>query len=224
MSLQPADAQPGWTVHDDSISSLLLALWRQHPDGDGKILGCHSGDGTWSLPFWWVPPGDESPSDAEFEEAAKATVVAEFSAPGLGVFPGGLEDPAYPEASGAVGMPVWLWADNPGPGVAATLVKNAELRGYPIRIEVSLSKIVYDIGNGDTVTCGLGTEPVNVRAPRPSPNCPYSYMEKGRYTVRADTVVNIEWSSTGGRGGVFPFTVTRSGVYNVAEIQVLVYG
>jgi hypothetical protein len=200
----------------DEFLARLQALWAQH-DGEGVIMSCLQ-LGALSRLFWWAP--DDEPSDAEFEDAAKAAVIAHFSAPVLGVFPGGLRDPAYPEASGAVGLPVWLWADDPGPGVASTLVKNAKLRGNDIRIEVSLSKIVYDIGNGDTVTCGLGTEPVGVhKASQKSPTCGYSYMEAGAYTVTADTVFNIDWSA-GGRGGVAPFTLTRSGVYDVGEIQV----
>jgi hypothetical protein len=212
----PAMMQPGFLVYIGYIRD----LWSLHPDGDGVILGCKFSDGGWPLPFWWGPSGDPVPSGPEFEAAVEASIIVDLRAPGLGVFPGGLEDPAYPDASGAVGMPVWLWADDPGPGVASKLVKNTELRGHNIRIKVSLSKVVYDMGNGDTVTCGLGTEPFRVRAPRPSPTCPYSYMEKGRYTVSADTVFNVEWSS-GSRQGVFPFTLTRSGVYNVAEIQVV---
>jgi hypothetical protein len=219
VSYGPGDVMPRWLIAD---INLLESLWSLHPDGEGAILGCRIGIGNWSLPHWWVPSVDTPPSDSEFEDAAKASITVDLVAPGLGVFPGGLEDPAYPDASGAVGAPVWLWADNPGPGVASKLVKNAELRGHPIRLEVSLSKVVYDMGNGDTVTCGLGTEPIRVRAPRPSPTCRYSYMEKGRYTVSADTVFMVEWSSTWGRQGVFPFTLTRSGVYNVAEIQVLI--
>jgi hypothetical protein len=204
-----------WTYH--------VAFHRDDPDAVGVALACLEPLSDYkaiSLPFWWAPSGDPAPSGPEFEAAATASIAFDLTAPGLGVFPGGLEDPAYPEASGAVGMPVWLWAEDPGPGVGSKLVKSAELRGYPISIEVSLSKIVYDMGNGDTVTCGLGTEPVAVHKPRQSPTCPYSYMEKGRYTVSADTVFEIEWSSTGGRQGVFPFTLTRSGVYNVGEIQV----
>jgi hypothetical protein len=220
ISSGPDDARRSWHVKPDPTST-IVNIWSNHPDGDGVILACEDAHGVVKLPFWWEPSDDPPPSGPEFEAAAKASVTAELTAPGLGVFPGGLRDPAYPEASGAVGMPVWLWADDPGPGVSSTLVRNTKLRDYDMRIEVSLSKVVYDMGDGGTVTCGLGMEPVGVHAPRPSPTCGYKYLEKGQYTVTAATEFKVEWSSKAGRHGVFPFTLTRSGVYDVGEIQVV---
>jgi hypothetical protein len=220
VSREPDDVRGNWYMYPDPWS-MIMGVWSNHPDGDGVVMSCQHADGRWKLPFWWAPSDDSPPSGPEFEAAVTASVVANVMAPGLGVFPGGLEDPAYPDASGAVGMPVWLWADDPGPGVASKLTKSADLRGHPIRIEVSLAKVTYDMGDGGTVVCGLGTEPVRVHAPRPSPNCGYSYMEMGRYTVSAETQFKVEWSSTGGRHGIFPFTLTRSGVYVVGEIQVV---
>jgi hypothetical protein len=211
----PHELPSTWPIATDEALLQLLSVWTSHPDGDGVIMSCRADDGLLLL-WWWAPSGDPPPSGLEFEQAAKASAAAGLAAPGLGVSPGGLEDPARPGASGVVGAPVWLWADDPGPGVRSTLVKNVDVRRQHVRVEATLSEVVYDMGDGRTVACGPGTEPAGATA-GPSPDCGHAYTEPGRYAVTADTVFRVEWWAKGGRHGVFPLTLTRSGVYVVAE-------
>ncbi|MDR1264017.1 MAG: hypothetical protein LBK42_00215, partial [Propionibacteriaceae bacterium] len=86
----------------------------------------------------------------------------------------------------------------------------------------TLVKTIWDTGDGNTVTCDLGVEPVNVRKVKPPPTgCGHTYLERGDYTITATTHVQVQWSGAG-RSGTIPLTVSRSAVYHVGEIQVVI--
>jgi len=146
-----------------------------------------------------------------------------ITAPGIGVYPGWI-DGTDPEAPGIIYWPTWLWADNPGEGIAQPLTQTTTVKGYTLRATARLTDIVYDTGDGKKVTCGLGARPTgrNLTEPaNPPPRCGHTYTDRGHYTITATTHVTVDWSGAG-RAGTIPITVSRSGRYDVAEVQVLI--
>jgi hypothetical protein len=123
----------------------------------------------------------------------------------------------------AVGYPLWIWAEgdlDPAP-VSQTVA------GLSVSLDASLAKIVYDLGDGTTITCGPGTPWRKGRVPAgtPSPDCGHTYakpsLPKGRYTITATTHWSVAWTA-GGQSGTIPFTQTTTTTLPVGEVQTLV--
>jgi len=195
-------------------------VWDAYAQGrtGGVLVRCP--DTGW---IYWRESADPPPSIAELAAAVRLHVEGQITAPGIGIFPGGI-DGTDPTISGLVGWPAWFWADNPGPGVDAPWTIEDTIRGYTLRAVARLDKIDYDTGDGNHITCGLGAEPAgpNRHYPAtPPPKCSWTYEKRGHYTITATTHVTVDWSGAG-RAGTIPITVDRSGRYEVAEVQVLI--
>ncbi|HEX8508188.1 MAG TPA: hypothetical protein VF635_01635, partial [Propionibacteriaceae bacterium] len=123
----------------------------------------------------------------------------------------------------AVGYPLWLWSEgntNPAP-------VSDSAGGLFVSLDADVSKIVYDMGDGTTVTCtGVGTKwGPWVTAGQASPDCGHVYekpsLPKGSYTVTATTHWSVAWTVTG-QTGVIPFIQSAQTTIPVGELQVLV--
>jgi hypothetical protein len=168
----------------------------------------------------WAPDPDPAPTTQELEDAARWLLEGLITAPEIGVWPGDLKN-NDPDAKGAVGMPAWYWSRDPGPGIGQPDVKTTTVKGYTVRATATLVKTVWDTGDGHTVTCQLGSAPVNIHTVQHSPShCDHVYTDRGDYTITATTHVQIHWAGAGQSGDI-PVTVSRSGVYHVGEIQVV---
>jgi hypothetical protein len=123
----------------------------------------------------------------------------------------------------AVGYPLWIWAEgdlDPAP-VSRTVA------GLSVSLDASLAKIVYDLGDGTTITCDAGTpwRKGRVAAGAPSPDCGHTYTEPslpgGDYTITATTYWSVAWTA-GGQSGTIPFTQSSTTTLPVGEVQTLV--
>ena len=123
----------------------------------------------------------------------------------------------------AVGYPLWLWGEgdlDPGP------VSDA-VAGLSVRLDPQLNKIVFSMGDGESVTCrNAGT--AWTRAVEPgaeSPTCGYRYQKpslpKGNYTVTAHTHWAVNWSINGVTGSI-PMVQEAATELPVGELQALV--
>ena len=123
----------------------------------------------------------------------------------------------------AVGYPLWIWAEgNLDPAPVSRSVS-----GLSVSLDAELAKIVYDLGDGTTITCGRGTpwRKGGVPAGTPSPDCGHTYtrpsLPKGSFTITATTHWSVAWTA-GGQSGTIPFTQTSTTALPVGEIQTLV--
>jgi hypothetical protein len=189
---------------------------------DGVMLRCvwPGLSGFMTLNPWWSETEDKPPSLEELSDAAYLLVKGSITAPDVGVFPGGLAD-GHPQASGLVGVPTWFWAENPGPGVGSPDTKTTMVDIHVLRATASFLRTVYDTGDGHTVTCGLGSAPVNIHRPTKSySGCDHTYMERGTYTITATTYVEVTWKGAG-KSGRMELSVDRTGEYRMGENQVV---
>ena len=187
----------------------------------GVIIQCLTPGGHYT--YYWRESAAPPPTAAQLEEAARLLLEGVVESPGIGVYPGFI-DGTDPEATGIVGWPTWLWADNPGPAVGQPETKETSVGGYTLRATARLVDIVYDTGDGHQVTCGLGAAPTGVDLTDPAdppPACGWTYTQRGHYTITATTHVVVDWAGAG-KAGQIPIEVTASGRYDVAEIQVLI--
>ena len=121
-------------------------------------------------------------------------------------------------AMGIVGIPTWLWVDNPG----RVTWGPATISAGGVSLTAKVEKVTWDMGNGDQVRCtGKGTPWAKGMGADPSPTCGYTYREQGEYTVTATAHWVARWSGYG-RSGAIPLNLSQERALEVGEIQVIV--
>jgi hypothetical protein len=97
-----------------------------------------------------------------------------------------------------VGVATWLWID---PGAWKTLAATATIGTVTTTATATPSKVVWDLGDGNQVTCdGPGT-PYSPSAPDATTDCSYTWPQTGSYTVTATVYWSVTWTATGAPGG-----------------------
>ncbi|MGW2291884.1 ATP/GTP-binding protein [Streptomyces phaeochromogenes] len=133
-----------------------------------------------------------------------------------------------PGGKGVVGMPVWMWttesAETYGPNSAS-----ASAGGITVTATAKVKRIVWDMGDGTTVTCTTAGTPYKAEfGKKDSPDCgtrysdPSSTQPGGRYHVSATSTWQVDWQVNGG-GETGQLAATRNNAVdiNIAEVQVL---
>ncbi len=137
----------------------------------------------------------------------------------MGIFPKSVADD--PDSLGYVGWNTWMWADSPSDQTWGPITASASAGGYTVTATAEVDRVVWDMGNGDTVSCGKGT-PWRPRFTNnePSPDCGYVYEQPGRYTITATSYWSVNWSGIG-ETGVIPLELSDTRELVVAEVQVV---
>lgn len=137
----------------------------------------------------------------------------------MGIFPKSVADD--PDSLGYVGWNTWMWADSPSETTWGPITASASAGGYTVTATAEVDRVVWDMGNGDTVACGRGT-PWRSRYTNnePSPDCGYVYEQPGRYTITATSYWSVRWSGIG-ETGVIPLELSDTRDLVVAEVQVV---
>ncbi|WP_327714027.1 ATP/GTP-binding protein [Streptomyces sp. NBC_00490] len=140
-------------------------------------------------------------------------------------------DVASPRAAGkyTVGVPVWMWVNQSattyGPNSAS-----ATAGGVTVTATARVSKIVWQMGDGATVTCtGPGTAYQASDGMAKSPTCGHVYSTTsahepgGKFALSATSTWTINWQITGGGGGTGQLIEKRQSQIPVAigELQVV---
>lgn len=131
-----------------------------------------------------------------------------------------------PGGKGVVGMPVYLWtetgAETYGPNTAT-----ATAGAVTVTATAKVSKIVWKLGDGSTVTCtSAGTPYKAAYGKKPSPDCGYRYSQpsstksSGKFHVTATSTWTIDWAG-GGQTGQLTEIRNSAVDITVAEVQVL---
>ncbi len=198
--------------------------WEGHyPDGSVWSASCvdiiPGSDGGWT----WLPSppsgyGDTGVTAAQLAQRAVNSMRLTGPAIGLSIESGD---------TGLVGVPLWLWTQvTPttwGPNSAT-----ASVPGMSVTARAQATRIVWDMGDGHSVTCeGPGTEwtPGAVE----SPTCDHTYEMSSAgqpgdaYEVTATATWAVTWSG-GGTSGSLTVTRTSTTSVRIGELQVLVTG
>lgn len=140
--------------------------------------------------------------------------------PGIGMNP-------PPDRDQFVGLPVWLWLDRGGWQPASA---TASAAGVTVTVTAVPERVSWDMGNGDTVTCGPGT-PYDPRRPehQQSTDCSYTYRRSSasqpgeRYQVTVTATWHATWTVSGAPGGGDLGVIRRSASseVRVAEAQAI---
>jgi hypothetical protein len=185
---------------------------------DMYFYGCSDGDFNNPDGFIAVPAG-QAPQQVNPQELAQRAV---DSMTLLG------PDIASPRAAGkyTVGVPMWMWVNQSattyGPNTAS-----ASAGGVTVTASAKVSKIVWQMGDGASVTCnGPGTPYQASEGMAQSPTCGHMYSktsagaQRGKYPVTATSTWTIDWQGGGAAGQLTEIRQTDVQVA-IGEVQVV---
>jgi hypothetical protein len=121
-----------------------------------------------------------------------------------------------------VSVATWLWLNA---GTWQTLTATANAGTVTATATATPSKVVWAMGDGESVTCdGPGT-PYSASDLNATTDCSYTWPQAGSYTVTATVYWSVTWTATGAAGGgnlglqagpgaEVPVTVTESQAIN----------
>jgi hypothetical protein len=208
--LRLADPQP---------SPEQLDPWGQavgvHPGEKAFVcFGGPSGNASTAVqPVIWLPVRPAIDPDAL---ARQAISQMNLSAITVGIVP----DP-LPGRIGIIGMPTWLWAEAPSENTTGPISRSASSAGNSVTATATVTRIVWDMGDGHSVTCtGPGTKYEDRFGKTPSPTCGYTYTRQGIYTVTATSYWEVAWNGMG-QSGTIPLNFSSSVSITMGEIQVV---
>lgn len=133
--------------------------------------------------------------------------------------------------AGLVGLPVWMWVDGPTDVTFGPITASASEGSVSVSATASVSSIVWNMGDGTTVTCSgskaKGTPYTDGFGKQPSPTCGHRYEKMsssqpdGAYQVTASSHWVVEWAG-GGQSGTIEFDLTTDPLpIRIGEAQVL---
>lgn len=132
-----------------------------------------------------------------------------------------------PDSIGLVGLPVWMWVDQPAPTTWGPLTGSASDGATTVTATARVATIDWNMGDGSVVTCTTpGTPYTDAYDDAMSPDCGHRYTrtsvnEPGQaYLITATSEWEITWTG-GGQTGVIPLTLTTNAPIRVGELQVL---
>ncbi|WP_146930388.1 hypothetical protein [Cellulomonas xylanilytica] len=196
------------------------AVW----DGrtDGVVYRCtlpNPGTSSWWTVTVWLPTAQPGPAPRELAEQAIAEM--QFRAGQIGMSPA-------VDAPSVVGLPTWLWIADPDEHTVGPITRSATAGAVTVTATGSLEKVVWDMGDGDPVTCdGPGTVYDPAVGGEGSPTCGFTYGRSSAnqpglaYPVTATSHWVVEWAG-GGQAGTIRLHLTSTAEVRVAEIQTLV--
>ncbi|WP_052441214.1 hypothetical protein [Streptacidiphilus anmyonensis] len=191
--------------------------WQGHQPGDGAVFaaecplttgkGLPGGGPTW---FQNPPPGYGGGVDVQ-ALAQQAVSKMGLKGPAIGVAP-------PPGSQGVIGLPVWLW-DKVSPTTWGPNSASASAGAVTVTATGSVTQIVWDMGDGQSVTCTGPGEAYQASFGNAQPPCGHTYttvsasQPGGRYAINATATWVVNWQATTGQAG--QITVTRKSASSV---------
>lgn len=187
--------------------------WEGHTDG--VIYSCADANNRLNLyTFWAATP----PVRIDAEDLARQVrSTMQFTPVRIGIVP----EPG-PDSMGLVGLPTWLWVQNPGATTLGPQTRSLSSGGVTVTLTAKVKSTRWEMGDGGVVTCTTSGTPYEERfGMSPSPTCGYQYMRQGNFTVNALTNWEAMWRASTGEQGVFTWQVGSSTSISMGEAQVI---
>ena len=196
-------------------------VWEGH-FGTGAVFDCMAQSGNFRSGQLWLPGTPATTISPQ--EAAQAVVRRmDLRAADIGIVP---QD--RPGSIGAVGAPVFMWT-TPGPKTFGPQVLTASQGGVSITAAAKVDRIVWDMGDGTSVTCRTpGTVYQDSYGFGDSPDCGHRYTRtsagkpNNAYPISATSYWVVNWMGPGGSAGQITLDLIARTNIVVGELQALV--
>ncbi|MGI5189368.1 hypothetical protein ACQEVI_14610 [Promicromonospora sp. CA-289599] len=206
----PAKTNPLWRGHDDGVIMTCIL----------RIPACDQSAGIHLPPEdcvlrWWAPVPEGS---INVEQVARDA----FARANPTEIPIGIVPENEPGRVGLVGMPVWMWVQDPGERTIGPLTATADAGSATVTSTGRVADIDWDMGDGTTITCqGAGTVYQDSFGVKDSPDCGHRYTKQGDpYTVTATSHWVVNWHGAG-QSGTFTLDLTNETQIVVGEAHVI---
>jgi len=231
----PCHGDLGWWSNSSQCYQRLSDAQRPAPQGEDPAVGawydCNKTltlcdlvtacNGPFTFSEWLrnPPPG----VDALTPGQAARSLIESFQLEGITV--GFAPDPTVAGSKSYVGVPIWMWAENPTPLSYGPYVQSTTLGGVTITATAQVTSIVWNMGDGTSVACAnAGTPFVVAYGAVDSPTCGHRYARTsgtqpgGTFPITATSQWQVSWEG-GGESGTIPLTTTATSAVRINEIQ-----
>lgn len=213
LSPQPEEGSAVWQHFEE--------MFDRGPD-TGAVYPCFDAAGEQvSLVYSPDAPAAGPPPPTPGEVARRAVAQMNLQAVQIGIAP-------QPPATAVAGVPVWFWVDDPGATTFGPATESATVRGVTVTATARVDKVHWNLGDGTTISCGVGTPYTPEYGGDPSPDCGHTFTREsgfepdGAYAVTATTTWVVEWAGAGQSGTITLDPLVAQTSIVVAEGQVLV--
>jgi len=97
-----------------------------------------------------------------------------------------------------VGVATWLWVDS---ATWRTLSASATAGPVTTTAVAAPTRVVWDMGDGSTVTCDGPGAPYDPATPNATTDCSYTWPAPGTFRVTATVYWSVSWTAQGAAGG-----------------------
>jgi hypothetical protein len=134
-------------------------------------------------------------------------------------------DPNVDGSRSYVGVPVWMWAENPTPDTFGPYTESGTVGGLNITATATVTSLLWTMGDGSTVACATGGTPYDPGLGfTDSPNCGHRYSQTSasqpgnRFPITATSQWDVVWA-VGEVGGTINVTTVAESSVEVRELQ-----
>ncbi len=192
---------------------------------EGAVYQCYQPQTDLLIWIWAAdPPPNSGAGPTPREVALIAIDDMKLTAINIGIAP-----KAEDGSVGLVGMPVWMWAAEPGEHSWGPITASASAGGITVTATARVHKVTWDMGDGTSVTCTKpGTPYKPAYGDQKSPDCGHVYTRSSsskpgrKFAVRATSDWVIEWEGAGQAGTIRLNGLVREAQIAIGEAQVLV--
>lgn len=202
-------------------------VWQDTSGGQpgGDVYTCTLPSGVFgpSVYFWSETPPVVADQESVVRVAAEAVQSLGLRGVAVGMTPPVAASNA--QSVGLVGLPNWLWVQNPDPQSWGPVSGTATDGGLTVTVTAQAQRVNWSLGDDSApiVCAGPGTPWDASDGAEPSPDCGRAegYQKAGVYPVTAVSHWAIAYSSNVGVSGTLSMDLTTATTVTIAEAQVI---
>ncbi len=129
----------------------------------------------------------------------------------------GLAPKPGPTSASLIGLPVWMWVDDPSATTWGPESKSKTERGLTVTVTAAVDYVDWTMGDGTTVRCDQGTARPESDSVEPSPDCGHVYstssadQASGKFSITATSHWTVRWVAGALNGTLDPLELTSTG-------------
>lgn len=133
--------------------------------------------------------------------------------------------PQDPNTPGAVGLPVWFWADDPGPTTTGPNSVTATAGRFTVTATGTMTGLTIATGDGETIDCAGPGTPYPGSGIEPSPDCGHTYEQTsadqpgGVYHLDVQAHWTIAWDDNVGHHTEMPIRLEGTKELRIDDLQ-----
>ena len=135
----------------------------------------------------------------------------------------GLAPKPGPTSASLIGLPVWMWVDDPSATTWGPESKSKTERGLTVTVTAAVDYVDWTMGDGTTVRCDQGTARPESDSVEPSPDCGHIYstssadQASGKFSITATSHWTVRWVAGALNGTLDPLELTSTAQLAIVE-------